>query len=102
MEKNAPKDPKSRPRGVPFVITAENRDAWKGKRGEPARGLIASGYGMIRLDRNPFSSSFDWLSREIAKANAGDEESRRTIASPRIAREIRNRPRLKAMLGGVQ
>ena len=47
---SARKDPKSRPRGVPFVITTENREAWQCKSGERARGVIVDGAGRFYAD----------------------------------------------------
>ena len=102
---SARKDPKSRPRGVPFRITHENREAWQGGSGR-ARGILVDGLGNVSLKgrRGIAHDSFDSLASLIRASKRDDEtgaSAKAVLAMPYYARVIRSRPRLKAMLGGA-
>lgn len=104
--KNTDKPLNARPRGVPFRITAENFDAWKGTPGR-ARGVLVDGLGKFypKGQRGVAHDSFDSLASLIRATTNEDERTaegaKAVVASPFYARMIRNRPRLKAMLAEV-
>lgn len=87
--------------GVPFVVTPENREWWAGRSGQPSRGRIIDAKGGHAFERRGGGTSFDFLAGQIGEAQRGGETARDYIAMPHVARTIRNRPRLKAMLGGA-
>jgi hypothetical protein len=91
------KDPKARIVGKPFRVTPDNIVAWKGKSGVRARGCLVSGDGDVNLNAPPAFSNFDAFAIAIARHIAGTEE----IREIELLRQIRNRPRLKAMLGAA-
>lgn len=93
--------PKLFQRGVPFRVTPENVVAWKGQSGVGSRGRLVDGTGRFNPNARPARVEFYDLAALIQRANAGGENACKTVASPHFARTIRNRPRLKAMLGGV-
>lgn len=48
----------------------------------------------------PRWQSFDLIAEMIKRAARGDADAQRFIADPVVARNIRNRPRLRALLEG--
>lgn len=98
-ERKRTKDGSHMFKGVPFVLTDENRDSWNmpGK----SRGWIVSGSGQVALDNQRMVDprSFSALSMLI-RARGESEAAREYLARPEVQRMIRNRPALKRLLGG--
>lgn len=90
-------DMKLAPRGVPFRVTPENVVAWKGQSGVRARGVLVDAIGQFNPNKRPNASNFDVFANAIARDNAGTE----AIEYTAVIRAIRNRPRLKALIGGA-